>query len=196
MLQVKNLGIYQDQRWLWRNFNLQIAAGEVVGIQAPSGYGKTTLGRVLAGWQAADEGEILYQGQPLPSKGYSPIQLLPQHPEQTFNPVRRIADSIHDAWHPPVEWLERLAIDPEWLQRRPDQLSGGELARLALLRALGPRTKILIADEATAQLDSNCQALIWHTILGLCREKKLSLLVFCHDNALMTCVCQRVIGYT
>lgn len=71
MLQVKNLGIYQDQRWLWRNFNLQIAAGEVVGIQAPSGYGKTTLGRVLAGWQAADEGEILYQDQPLPSKGYS-----------------------------------------------------------------------------------------------------------------------------
>ncbi len=54
-----------------------------------------------------------------------------------------------------------MAVNPDWLQRRPDELSGGELARIALLRALDPRTRYLIADEVTAQLDARIQAQIW-----------------------------------
>ncbi len=61
--------------------------------------------------------------------------------------------SLFDAWQPETHWLERFSIKPAWLERLPSELSGGELARIMLLRALDPRTKILIADEITAQLD-------------------------------------------
>lgn len=60
--------------------------GERIGICAPSGTGKTTLGRVLAGWQKPTSGDILVDEQPLPMHQYCPVQLVPQHPELTFNP--------------------------------------------------------------------------------------------------------------
>lgn len=72
---------------------------------------------------------------------------------------------MRDARQPDPETMRRLYVQPEWLTRRPMQLSGGELARIAILRALDPRTRFLIADEMTAQLDPSIQKRYGYTCL-------------------------------
>lgn len=192
MFSVENLTIDQGGKRLWDTISFSLKAGERLGISAPSGFGKTTLGRVLAQWQSATSGQILLGGAPLAKKGYCPVQLVPQHPEQSFNPYRTTGESLHDAWRPDAYWLERMVVDPVWLKRRPDELSGGELARIALLRALDPRTRFLIADEVTAQLDAHIQAQIWQVLLSEAAHRPLGLIVFSHNKALLEKVYSRI----
>lgn len=192
MFSVDNLTVVQGGKLLWDGLSFSLTAGERLGISAPSGFGKTTLGRVLAQWQSATSGQILIDGVPLAKKGYCPIQLVPQHPEQSFNPYRTTGESLHDAWRPDADWLERMAVNPDWLKRRPDELSGGELARIALLRALDPRTRYLIADEVTAQLDAHVQAQIWRVLLDEAAHRRLGLIVFSHNKSLLERVCSRI----
>ncbi|MNF80027.1 Glutamine transport ATP-binding protein GlnQ [compost metagenome] len=196
MLEVRDLTIAQGERSLWQRLSLTVKAGERLGISAPSGYGKTTLGRVLAGWQPVrGNGEILLDGQPLaePVKGYNPIQLVPQHPELTFNPYRTTGLALWDVWRPDDAMLERFMVKPEWLGRKPGQLSGGELARIALLRALDPRTRLLIADEVTAQLDPQIQRQLWRELMIECEQRAFGMVIFSHQQALLRQVCHRLI---
>lgn len=192
MLEVEQLTIVQNGQRLWDSVSFQVSAGERKGISAPSGYGKTTLGRVLAQWQNATSGRVTVGAKPLLKKGYCPIQLVPQHPELTFNPYRTTGDSLRDAWSPNAAWLDRMAISPVWLTRRPDELSGGELARIALLRALDPRTRYLIADEVTAQLDAHIQAQVWQVLLEEVKRRELGLIVFSHNQVLLAKVCSSI----
>ncbi|HHQ4568186.1 TPA: ATP-binding cassette domain-containing protein [Aeromonas hydrophila] len=198
MLELRNLTIAQVERSLWQGLSLTVKAGERLGISAPSGHGKTTLGRVLAGWQPVEAGgQILLDGQPVPErvKGYNPIQLVPQHPELTFNPYRTTGQALWDVWRPDDTMLARFMVKPEWLGRKPGQLSGGELARIALLRALDPRTRLLIADEVTAQLDPQIQRQLWRELMVECEQRGLAMLVFSHQQALLRQICHRVLRF-
>lgn len=192
MLQAHNLDIEQSGISLWQKLNLSIAPGERLGIFAPSGYGKTTLGRVLAGWQQPSQGQITLDNQPLPLSGYCPVQLIPQHPERTFNPSRTTGAALYDVWRPDSFWLNALSIHPELLNRYPSEVSGGELARIALLRALDPRTRYLIADEITAQLDPLMQVQIWQVILEQLEQRNLGLIVISHSKPLLDQICSRI----
>lgn len=192
MFRISALGIEQDKRQLWHNFSLNVSRGERVGISAPSGYGKTTLGRVLAGWQPYQQGSITLDDAALPLSGYCPVQLVPQHPELTFNPYRTTGQALRDAWNPDAEQLARFHVKAEWLTRKPNQLSGGELARIALLRALDPRTRVLIADEVTAQLDPHIQRDIWQQLIVESQQRPLSIIIFSHQRALLEQVCTRI----
>lgn len=192
LLELKQLSVEQAGKMLWQDLSFSLDAGERLGISAPSGTGKTTLGRVLAQWQAPTQGSILINGEPLSNKGYCPIQLVPQHPDKCFNPFRTTGDSLRDAWTPDESWFEKLRIKKEWLTRRPNELSGGELARIALLRALDPRTQILIADEVTAQLDAQIQADIWQVLIDESQKRPLSLVIFSHNKALLEKVSTKV----
>ncbi len=89
ILQVNNLCIEQGGQRVWDGFSLSLTSGERLGISAPSGFGKTTLGRVLAQWQKASQGTILFEGQPLPQQGYCPIQLVPNIPKKALTPIAR-----------------------------------------------------------------------------------------------------------
>ena len=192
LLELKQLSVQQTGKMLWRDLSFSLEAGERLGISAPSGTGKTTLGRVLAQWQAPSSGKILLNQKPLSTKGYCPIQLVPQHPDKCFNPFRTTGDSLRDAWTPDEIWFEKLRIKQEWLTRRPNELSGGELARIALLRALDPRTQILIADEVTAQLDAQIQADIWRVLIEESQKRPLSLIIFSHNKTLLEKVSTKV----
>ncbi|MEY0301346.1 ATP-binding cassette domain-containing protein [Providencia manganoxydans] len=192
MLEVKNICITQGGNTLWNDLSFCLGNNERLGLSAPSGFGKTTLGRVLAQWQAPSNGLILFEGKVLPPTGYCPIQLVPQHPEKSFNPYRTVGSSVNDAWKPSDEYLERLSIKAQWLERRPSELSGGELARIALLRALDPRTKILIADEITAQLDAHLQKDIWQFLIELSQDRPLAMIIFSHNKMLLEKVCTSV----
>lgn len=192
MLQTHNLSITQDNKTLWHDLCLSIGPQERLGISAPSGYGKTTLGRVLAGWQKPTTGSVTLNGKALPLHGYCPIQLVPQHPERTFNPARTIQAALHDVWQPDESWFDALMINPELLKRYPAEVSGGELARIALLRALASQTQYLIADEITAQLDPMIQAKIWQFLLQLSQQRPLAMIVFSHNYALLEQVCTHI----
>jgi len=192
MLTIDNLSITQGGKQLWDDVSFTLSPGERLGISAPSGFGKTTLGRVIAQWQTPTSGQVLIDGVPPAKTGYCPIQLVPQHPELSFNPYRTTGDSLCDAWRPDAQWLERMVVNPNWLKRRPDELSGGELARIALLRALDPRTRYLITDEVTAQLDAHIQAQIWKVLLEETKRRPLGLIIFSHNKALLEKVCSRI----
>ena len=129
--------------------------GERVGLKAPSGRGKTTLCRLLAGYEKPKEGEILLDGRPLGEyKGVCPVQMIWQHPEQAVDPLLRLKETMKEVEEPDLaERMESFGIREEWLERFPSELSGGELQRFCLARALGKEVRYLLCDEISAMLD-------------------------------------------
>jgi peptide/nickel transport system ATP-binding protein len=194
LLEALNVGFsYQKNSWTFRHIDLSVARGEIVGLVGPSGYGKTTLGRILAGYEKPLEGAVKLNGSPLPSTGYHPVQLVFQHPEKAVNPKWRMKDILNEGWNPDDKLLERLGIEQDWLRRWPNELSGGELQRFCVARALGPQTQFLIADEMTTMLDSITQAQIWQVVLDMAKERNMGILVISHEAPLLNRLCSRII---
>src|SRR5699024_10158113 len=93
-LKATNLGYrYGRGPWLFRRLNFHVNPGEIVGIRGPSGVGKTTLARLLAGYEQPQEGTVRLHDQPLPVDAYCPVQLVWQHPEQAVNPRWRMRET-------------------------------------------------------------------------------------------------------
>jgi peptide/nickel transport system ATP-binding protein len=196
-LKVNNLGFaYKKNQFLFRNLNMILKAGEIVGLAGPSGYGKTTLARILAGYQQPLEGTVTWNDLPLPKKGYHPVQLVFQHPEKAVNPRWKMGQILNEGWEPDKELLDQLGIREEWFTRWPNELSGGELQRFCVARAMGPGTQFLIADEMTTMLDSITQAQIWETVLNQAKKRNLGILVISHEALLLERVCSRIIDMT
>jgi len=172
--------------------NFTLSPGEVVGLPGPSGQGKSTLGKILSGYLAPKLGTVTFDAGPIPTNGFCPIQLLFQHPELAINPRWKLRDVIHEGCTPNPDTLERLNIDVRWLDRYPHELSGGELQRLALVRAMSERTRYLIADEMTAMLDPNTQALIWSAVLDWAKSRNVGVLAISHDIHLLQRIADRI----
>ncbi len=196
-LEANNISFrYGHGPWILKDVSLWVEEGERVGLVAPSGYGKSTLAKILAGYEKPTAGEVLLEGRPLPRKGYCPVQLVYQHPEKAVNPRWKLKDILFEGWEPDEAFLEAMGIEQEWLSRWPAELSGGELQRFCVARALGPRTKWLLADEISAMLDVITQAQSWHLVLKAAEERGMGLLVVTHNQALADRVCTRVIDLT
>ena len=190
--EVKNLGFYfKNNQWVLRHVSFAVEAGERVALVAPSGYGKSTLSRLMAGYLVPQEGEVLLDGQPLPRRGYCPVQMIYQHPEKAIDPYWSMQRVLREAWQPDALFLARMGIQPAWLQRRPHELSGGELQRFCIARVLGPRTQFLIADEISTMLDAVTQVQIWTMLLEYLEERQLGCMIITHNEALARRVCTR-----
>lgn len=179
--------------WILRDQTIEIQTGERVALVGPSGCGKSTLAKILAGYQAPTQGSVLLDGKPLPKHGFCPVQLIHQHPELAVNPRHKMARILHECWHPDPEILHAMGIEPAWLSRWPNELSGGELQRFCIARVLTPQTKFLICDEISTMLDVITQAQIWEVVLHVAKKNGLGLLVVTHNPFLAKQVCNRTI---
>jgi len=185
---------YGSGPWILQNVNLKIGEGERVGLIGPSGYGKSTLARIMAGYEKPTKGQVLWKGAPLPSKGYCPVQMIYQHPEKAVNPRWKLRESVSEAWEPDDALLRELRINKDlWYGRWPNELSGGELQRFCVARVLGPETEFIIADEMSTMLDAITQAQIWNVLLDQVKRRNLGLLVISHNMALADKLCTRIV---
>ena len=181
------------KRPVLQGVSLSIAPGERVGLQAPSGSGKTTLCRLLAGYEKPRRGEILLDGRPLQDyRGVCPVQMVWQHPETVVDPLLRLGDTLSEAGAVEERLAQALHIEKAWRNRYPAELSGGELQRFCIARALRPETRFLLCDEISAMLDLVTQAQIWRFLLEEAARRQLGMLVISHASALLQQVCTRV----
>jgi peptide/nickel transport system ATP-binding protein/Fe3+-transporting ATPase len=178
--------------WIFRSLSIQLAPGEIVGLYGPSGKGKSTLAKVLAGYLTPVSGSVRIDAKPLEAQRRCPVQLLFQHPELAINPRWKAKKVISEGYTPSSEMLQNFSVLQEWLNRYPHELSGGELSRLAIVRALGPQTQYLIADEMTSMLDAVTQARIWRAVLDFVKSIQLGMLVISHDQVLLSKLCGRI----
>lgn len=183
---------HKKQPWVLKDLDFSIEQGERVGLLAPSGYGKTTLAMLLAGYLVSSEGEILLDGRPLPEKGVCPVQLICQHPERAVNPRWRLRKVLEESGQIQEDMLASLGIEKEWLERFPRELSGGELQRFCVARALMSSPSFLICDEISAMLDVITQAQIWNRICDTAGERNMGVVVITHNRPLAERICSRI----
>ena len=192
-LKAKNINFkYNEDRYILKDIDFYVNSGEVVGLVAPSGFGKTTLAKILAGYITPESGEVVFEGCRREKNGYNPVQLIFQHPEKSVNPKWKMKKIINESFTPSKELIEAMGIKEGWMNRWPSELSGGELQRFCVIRALSPKTKFLIADEMTTMLDAITQAQIWNVVFA--KKNDIGVVVISHEKALVEKICDRVVN--
>ena len=184
--------------------SLQIAAGEAVGMMGPSGCGKSTLARVLLRLLPTDSGRIIFQTQDvtqLSQKQLKPfrqqVQFISQRPESFFDPLLKLGASLReplqifdlpDSSETIEAALATVKLSPALLDRYPHQVSGGEVQRLSIARALLLKPKLLILDEPTSMLDISVQAQILQLLKNIRQQEQMAFLFISHDKAVINYV--------
>ena len=194
-LEGKNLFFRYDRKkpWILEDVSIKIEKGQRLAVSAPSGYGKTTLALLLAGYLEPVKGEILLDGRPLPRKGFCPVQLIYQHPEKAINPRWRLRRILEESGQRKEEVLDAFGIERNWLDRFPRELSGGELQRFCVARALLCGADYLICDEISTMLDAITQAQLWKVILEEAKRRNMGILAVTHNKHLAGRIAERTI---
>ena len=197
-LEAKNVSFRYEPRlpWVLQTVSLKLERGARTALFAPSGYGKTTLAMLLAGYLQPTEGEILLDGAPLPKTGVCPVQLICQHPEKAINPRWRLARVLEESGALSDAVLDAFGIERAWLTRYPRELSGGELQRFCVARALMSGAQYLICDEISTMLDVITQAQIWNTVLAEAEKRNMAILAVTHNRNLAERIAENTIDLT
>lgn len=197
-LEGKNIYFRYDNKkpWILENESIMVEKGERVALFAPSGYGKTTLAMVLSGYILPVKGSVLIDGKPIPEKGVCPVQLIHQHPEKAVNPRWKLKRVLEECGEVRNDLLDALGIESAWLERYPRELSGGELQRFCVARALMSGAEYLILDEISTMLDCITQAQIWSVVLDEAERRNTGLIAVTHNRYLADRVAERIIDMT
>ena len=191
--------------------DLDIAAGETVGLVGESGSGKTTLGRLILRLDALTSGTIAFDGHDLtrlPERRMRPLrpdlQMVFQSPYASLNPRMTIGALIeeplrlHRRMAPAERRAEvralarRVALSETLLSRYVNQVSGGQLQRAAIARAIATRPKLVVLDEPTSSLDLSVRAEILSLLQELKGEHRMAMLFISHDLETVKAVCDRI----
>ncbi|WP_043614010.1 ABC transporter ATP-binding protein [Nonomuraea candida] len=191
-----------------KGVSFEVVPGEVVSLIGESGSGKSTIGRMILGLNPVTSGSITFDGLPVRAgkEYYRRVQGIFQDPFSSFNPVfkaDRVFSMIKEAYYPSVpeaEWRERIAtslrdvrLNPDQvLGKYPHQLSGGQLQRLLIARALLLDIKLLVADEITSMLDASTRIDVLNLLAEL-KARGLSVLYITHDLSLGNYLAERTL---
>ena len=194
-LEAKHIYFRYDQKhpWILEDCNLKIEKGERLAVFAPSGYGKSTLSMILAGYLNPAKGEVLLDGKPLPTKGICPVQLIYQHPEKAINPRWKLKRVLEESGELQEDVLDAFGIERAWLERYPRELSGGELQRFCVARALMSGADYLICDEISTMLDVITQAQIWNVVLEEAKKRNMGIIAVTHNKHLAERIATRIL---
>ncbi len=190
------------------DLHLAIPPRSKFGVVGESGSGKTTLVRLIAALDRPTEGRILVEGTDITALRQSRLQLLRrnvqmifQDPMASLDPRMRVgsivAEPLRAQRRPGVEAAVRRALsdvglDAAAIRRFPHQFSGGQRQRIAIARAIAPRPRILIADEAVSSLDVTIRAQILELIERIAARQQLTLIFVSHDLSVIRRLCDRV----
>ena len=172
-LEAKNITFgYQKGIPVLEHYDLTVDVGERVALSAPSGFGKTTFCQLLAGYSE---------------------QMIWQHPERSVDPAMRIGDTLAQCPDLDPGVVEGLGIEKDWYHRFPGELSGGEIQRFCIARALSNRTRFLICDEISTMLDLITQSQIWSFLLAETERRNIGMVLVSHSEPLTKLVATRVV---
>ncbi|WP_308653185.1 ATP-binding cassette domain-containing protein [uncultured Anaerococcus sp.] len=196
MLSVENLSFsYDGKVEILKDLSLKLDRGEILGLMAPSGFGKSTLGKLMAGYLKAEKGKIAVDGLDINDlSGFLPVQMVHQAPEKNVNIRWKVEKILNEGWQVNEYVKEKFGIEESFLKKFPTELSGGELQRICIARVLSSETKYLIADEVTTMLDSITQAQICHLLKHFAKEHNLGILFISHNEALIDAIADRKIN--
>ncbi len=192
VLKAENINFSYGSHQVLSNVNFEMENNQIIGLFGDSGSGKSTLCKILTGFIKDYDGLVTLNDKKHEG-GYNPIQLIYQHPEKVMNPRWKMQEVLLESWMPTQEILDEFGIKKEWFKRYPSELSGGELQRFSILRALNPKTKFIIADEISTMLDAVTQVQIWDSLLKQARKNEVGVLVVSHDKRLLNRVCDDIV---
>jgi oligopeptide/dipeptide ABC transporter ATP-binding protein len=219
LLDVRELSVTYPHRsgpvYAVRGASVRLDAGEIVGLAGESGCGKTTLARAVLRLLPAGarvSGRILLDGRDVLALGWGALRavrwagasLVFQGAQHTLNPVHRIGAQVAEpmlvhrratrrrAAVAAADLLARVGLPADWTARYPHQLSGGQRQRVMIAMALACSPRLVIADEATAAVDTVTQARLLRLLAGLVAEDRLGLLMIGHDLTALASVCHRL----
>jgi lipoprotein-releasing system ATP-binding protein len=187
-----------------RGINLDLYSGEVVALVGPSGSGKSTLLQTAGLLEKTNEGEIIIDGKACSQLNdsartkirrdilgfvYQFHHLLPEFDaeENIILPQMIAGKSFHEARTRARDLLKEVGI-LDRATHRPARLSGGEQQRVAIVRALANRPKVLLADEPTGNLDEHTASSVFKKLTQLVRQENLSALIATHNMELAQCM--------
>ncbi|MGU3493063.1 nickel import ATP-binding protein NikE [Xanthobacteraceae bacterium A53D] len=192
--------------------SLDIAPGETVALLGRSGCGKSTLARLLVGLDRPDSGQVLFEGQDLHGLSQAARMELRRTVQMVFQdsvgavdprgtigsviaePLRNLCGLSAAEIRPRVaELLSIVGLPPETAHRHPHQMSGGQLQRVCIARALAPEPRLIILDEAVSNLDLHLQIQMLELFAELRRARHVSYLFVTHDLRLVERFCSRVL---
>lgn len=188
--------------------DVQIAAGERVGVVGESGSGKTTLAKLLVGVLHSEQ--VSVNGKPWAqwprrSAPRRAVQLVQQDPFASLTPHLSARSTVaeaaratgragrREAEQQAIQLLDAVGINAHMAARRPAALSGGQCQRVSIARALAAGPSVLLADEPTSALDLSVQAQIINLLLSLTSDRGLGLVLVSHDMGVIRHVTERVI---
>lgn len=194
------------------DINLEVRAGESLAILGRSGSGKSTLMRQLLGIETPSAGQVLFEGRDLATLDRSgwqhfrrSVQMVFQDSIGAVSPRQRIGRIIAEPLrhlsvltaaereHRVEQLLTAVGLKPSDALKRPGQMSGGQLQRVCIARALATQPRLLVLDEAVSNLDLTLQGQIIELIAHLRAESGMAVVFITHDLRLVRLLCERVI---
>ncbi len=191
--------------------DLKVMPGETLGVVGESGSGKSTLGRMLLGIDPPQDGQVIFDGKPMPKLGTrewralrAKMQFVYQDPLAALDRRLTIAEQIGEplAIHGLVpkqfqaarvaELMSAVGLRPDQAGRYPHELSGGQRQRAVIARALASRPKLLVCDEPVSALDVSIQAQVVNMLRDLQEENRIAMVFISHDLKVVRNVADRV----
>jgi peptide/nickel transport system ATP-binding protein len=199
LLHASKLSVTFGGRTLFRDLSFSLHQGEVLGLSGPSGCGKSTLCDFLLRLRSPTEGKVECLTEFTSGQKLKLYQDPPQSFSSAFTLQRQIDDLCHLHHLAPqqiIEYCARLALHPDILQRYSHQVSGGELQRIAILRVLLLKPKLLIADEPTTRLDPHIAQETLRLLISTVKEIGCALVLVSHNRDELNRYCHSMINFT